>query len=91
MEPTLSAGDVVFVDQNAYASRRPNDGDVVVATHPQKPSIEIVKRVEFTDETGVYLVSDNQDATDVADSRRFGMIPFDLLIGQVTAAAPTLK
>ena len=87
MEPTLSPGDVVFVDPVAYATRRPVDGDIVVAQHPQQPDIEIVKRVEFTTDDGAYLLSDNTNATDAADSRRFGMVPFESIVGRVTATA----
>ena len=91
MEPTLSAGDVVFVDTRAYGSRPPDDGDVVVATHPHQPGTTIVKRVEFSDDAGAYLVSDNSEESNAADSRRFGVVPFDLIIGQVTATARVRK
>ena len=85
MEPTLSPGDVVFVDTDAYATSLPADGDVVVATHPHDADLEIVKRVEFTDDGGAYLKSDNLSEVDAADSRRFGLVPFDLILGRVTA------
>ena len=85
MEPTLSPGDVVFVDTGAYANSLPADGDVVVATHPNEANIEIVKRVEFTDAGGAYLKSDNLAESDAADSRRFGLVPFELILGRVTA------
>ena len=91
MEPTLSSGDVVFVDRASYTNQRPADGDIVVAKHPQQPEIEIIKRVRFTDGSGVYLVSDNTAEINAADSRRFGMVPFDLIIGQVTATAPASR
>lgn len=87
MEPTLSPGDVVFVDHHSYSNRRPEDGDVVVAQHPVQTNVEIVKRVEFSDDSGVYLTSDNRDEADASDSRRFGMVPFELIIGRVTATA----
>ncbi len=87
MEPTLAAGEIVFIDHRAYDNHRPNNGDVVVAIHPQQPGIEIVKRVEFTDDIGAYLVSDNRSETNAADSRRFGVVPFELIIGRVTATA----
>jgi nickel-type superoxide dismutase maturation protease len=84
MEPTLHADEVIFVDVRAYLSTSPAPGDVVVARHPQQPSIEIVKRVEFTD-GGVYLRSDNVDATNAADSRRFGLVPLDHVVGRVSS------
>ena len=91
MEPSLFDGDVVFVDADAYRSGAPEDLDIVVAYHPQKPSLEIIKRVEFTTEDGAYLVGDNSDAEGASDSRRFGIVAFDQVIGKVTAVAPSKK
>jgi signal peptidase I len=84
MEPTLRAGEVIFVDVRAYASTPPAPDDIVVARHPQQSAIEIVKRVEFVDD-GVYLRSDNVDATNAADSRRFGLVPLDHVVGRVSS------
>ncbi len=81
MTPTLLDGEVVLVDRNV--SGLPDDGAVVVVRHPQQPTIEIVKRIEFTDDTGMYLRSDNADEPEAADSRRFGMVPVDHLVGHV--------
>ncbi len=72
MEPGLRDGQVVFVDKRAYLSGPPNDGDIVVAHHPDA-DVEIIKRVEFVDE-GVYLRSDNHSESDAQDSRSFGMV-----------------
>ena len=85
MEPTLFEGDVVFVDTNAFAGAMPAEFDVVVALHPQQPGLEIIKRVEFVDENGAYLRSDNTETIDASDSRRFGLVPADRLIGTVIA------
>jgi len=84
MEPTLHAGEVIFVDTNAYTRTPPAPGDIVVARHPQQPAIEIVKRVEFTD-GGVYLRSDNADESNASDSRRFGLVPLDHVLGRVSS------
>lgn len=91
MEPTLFEGDVVFVDTAAYRSGAPADLDVVVAQHPADLSLDIIKRVEFTDDGGVYLTSDNPTAEGASDSRRFGMIPLNQVIGKVTAVSPAKK
>ena len=88
MEPLLFEGDVVFVDTSAYLDAPPRDLDVVVAQHPSTPTIDIVKRVEFSTDEGVYLRSDNPDAEGVSDSRQFGVVPFDLVIGKVAAVSP---
>ena len=85
MEPTLHAGQVVFVNAKAYVDARPAGLDIVVAHHPQRPNVEIIKRVEFTTDEGAYLKSDNAAAKDVEDSRRFGVVPFELISGRVVA------
>ena len=83
MEPTLAAGDVVFVDVTSIERSLLNDLDVVVARHPQQPNVEIVKRVSFIESNGVYLLSDNAEDPTAADSRRFGLVPMDNLVGRV--------
>lgn len=85
MEPTLAAGQIVFVDPQGYTSAVPADLDIVVAHHPHRGDIELVKRVEFTTDEGAYLVSDNAAAADVEDSRRFGVVPFELITGRVVS------
>lgn len=85
MEPTLTAGQVVFVDSRSYVSVAPTDLDVVVAKHPHRGDVEVIKRVEFTTDEGAYLVSDNVTAVDAEDSRRFGVVPFELISGRVVS------
>jgi len=78
MTPTLSEGQFVLYEPGAAFVA----GDVVVAKHPSQP-IEIVKRVASVDPRGlVELASDNQSAG--TDSRTFGRIDVDAVIGTVT-------
>ncbi len=78
MEPTLAEGQYVLYEPGAVAAV----GDVVVASHPSQ-SIEIVKRVASVDPVGVVeLASDNEAAG--TDSRSFGRIDVDRVIGRVT-------
>ncbi len=84
MEPTLSAGDVVLVKMSVT----PMVGDVVIAQHPHS-GIEIIKRVESISETGVFVRSDNPDDLDVSDSRIFGELSPDLVVGTVVARVPS--
>lgn len=91
MEPRLFEGDVVFVDTTAYQSHPPDDLDVVVARHPSNSSLDLIKRVEFTTDDGVYLISDNRHAEGASDSRRFGLVPLNHVIGKVTAVSPGKK
>jgi len=82
MYPLLRDGDEVAVDLSAFASREPAVGDVVLARHPFKTGIEIIKRiVEVTDEGRLVLHGD--DALESQDSRGFGPVSRDLVLGLV--------
>lgn len=85
MEPTLVAGDVLFIDRSAYRTHTPTPGHVVVLDHPSQPGLRIVKRVEKIDPDGrCRLLSDNL-SVEGADSRSFGSVPPSDLLGRVTA------
>jgi signal peptidase I len=45
MYPTLAPGERVLFDALAYRAERPRRGDVVLARHPERPSMKLVKRV----------------------------------------------
>ncbi len=45
MHPTLSPGERVLFDRLAYRRGPPRRGDVVLASHPARPRLRIVKRV----------------------------------------------
>ena len=45
MSPTLSPGEYVLYDRLAYRLAPPRPGDVVLASHPARPRMRIVKRV----------------------------------------------
>lgn len=87
MSPLLSDGDVVFVDTRAYTTALPQVGELVVALHPYQRDLQIIKRVaDVTDDRRVFLQSDNP--SEGTDSRSFGAIPYDRLLGRVTARIP---
>ncbi|MFV0260256.1 MAG: nickel-type superoxide dismutase maturation protease [Acidimicrobiales bacterium] len=78
MEPTLRAGEQVLVNDRAPARR----GDVIVARHPERPDLVVVKRVaEVGDDGRITLVSDNPAAG--TDSRRWGPVAGDAALGRV--------
>ena len=52
MEPTLSAGDWLLVDPDAYARRRPVAGELVLAPDPREDERLLIKRVESVDRSG---------------------------------------
>ena len=84
MEPALRPGDWLLVRR----TRRIRPGQIVVARHPGRPDMLLVKRasrlVKGDGEVGVgwWLESDNPDAGAV-DSRRFGPVPGPLIEGRV--------
>jgi signal peptidase I len=45
MSPVLRNGDRVLFDRLAYVRGRPRCGDIVLAVHPARPGIRIIKRV----------------------------------------------
>lgn len=83
MLPTLVPGDIVLVDQNAYQKSSPQIGEIVLAHHPYQQNLSIIKRIaDITPEGRLVLHSDNRKAG--SDSRQFGTISINRLIGKVT-------
>jgi nickel-type superoxide dismutase maturation protease len=78
MYPTLESGDAVLIDPQAFITT----GDIVVANHPYKQSIKIIKRVESIDPGGRYILKgDNPDGS--TDSRTYGTIAKGDIRGKV--------
>jgi nickel-type superoxide dismutase maturation protease len=76
MLPTLSHGDCVFINPRL----KPQIGDIVLARHPFKQSVNIIKRVgEITADGRFFLVGDN--APESTDSRSFGAIQAKDILG----------
>lgn len=68
MEPALRPGDWLLM----LRTRRVRPGQIVIARHPGKPDMLLVKRLARRLSDGTYwLMSDNEVAASV-DSRRFG-------------------
>jgi nickel-type superoxide dismutase maturation protease len=78
MEPALRPGDWLLVRR----TRRIRPGQVVVARHPGRAGIFLVKRAVRRSPGGWWLESDNPGAGAV-DSRAFGAVPASLVEGQV--------
>ncbi len=92
MAPTLTVGAVVMLDPQAYRQQMPQEHEIVVARHPRQHELQIVKRVaaviESPTESGtprtlLILASDN--ATAGSDSRTFGPVEQDLVMGKVVS------
>jgi nickel-type superoxide dismutase maturation protease len=80
MVPTLLHGDQLLVHYGAEL--RP--GDVAVLRHPLQQDLLIVKRLTERREGGWWVLGDNLGAEGV-DSRSFGTVPEELLLGRVRA------
>ena len=86
MSPHLQAGDEVLVDPRAYQRNAPQPGDVVLAQHPYRRDMKLVKRVEAVldgDNDRYRLSGDNPGES--TDSRTFGNIPRADILGRVTS------
>ena len=80
MEPALRPGDCLLIRR----TRRIRPGQVVIARHPERPEMLLVKRAARQADEGWWLESDNPEAGAV-DSRRFGVVPGPLIEGRVLA------
>ncbi len=82
MSPTLREGDQILVDPNAFRARAPQEGEVVLARHPFRTDLLLVKRVLSVTEVGdLHLVGDNPSES--TDSRSWGVLPMERLEGRV--------
>ncbi|WP_433477607.1 nickel-type superoxide dismutase maturation protease [Spirillospora sp. CA-142024] len=81
MLPGLRPGDWLIVRTGV----RPAPGDLLVARHPERAELLIVKRAAYRAEGGWWLESDNQRAPGNRDSWDFGPVPDALVVGRVVA------
>jgi nickel-type superoxide dismutase maturation protease len=84
MEPALRPGDWLLVRRSMRPGRPPRirAGQLVIARHPDRPDLLLVKRAARPEAAGWWLESDNPRARAV-DSRSFGPVPPDLIEGRV--------
>ncbi len=82
MEPAFKSGDYVIINKLAYAFSTPSKGDVIVFNHPKEKNRFLIKRISLvTKSDELYVVGDNKNFSQ--DSRHFGSIKKDLIIGKV--------
>lgn len=78
MLPALKKDDLVLIDPSA----RIETGDIVLARHPFKQSVKIIKRIrEILPGERYFLVGDNPSES--TDSRSFGAISAKDILGKV--------
>lgn len=77
MLPTLNDGDVVLIGSTADISL----GDIVVAQHPYKQSVKILKRVSEIDAEGRLLLT-GDNPSESTDSRTFGTVSLEYVYGK---------
>ena len=85
MEPTLASGDFVLVNRWSDRRRHLAQGDIVVVQDPEVPGRFLVKRIADVSASGAFVVGDN--AVLSRDSRAFGPVPTDLIVGRVWRTA----
>ena len=78
MSPTLNSGEAVLIDPRAKI----DVGDIVLADHPYKSTVTILKRVaEVNADGSIRLLGDND--VESTDSRTFGPVSIKSVIGRV--------
>ena len=83
MRPTLNPDDRVLVRRTSADTDTPPLGAVVVAWHPLRPGLRLIKRLQSVGHDGMILLGDNPSSS--TDSRQLGPIPPSALIGIVVA------
>jgi nickel-type superoxide dismutase maturation protease len=85
MEPALLPGDWLLVWRGLRRSAPPRirAGQLVIARHPARADLLLVKRATAHRPEGWWLESDNSAAAGVVDSRSFGPVPPGLIQGYV--------
>ncbi len=86
MSPDLDPGDYVIVNRWAYRTREPSIGDLVVLRDPEREGRYLCKRIADVPSSGVYSVRGDNEAVS-RDSRTFGPVPRDLIVGKVWLSA----
>ncbi len=84
MVPLLEPGDEVLVDTRAYRKTPPRPGDIVVARHPYRTDLLLIKRVAQVLDNG-YCALKGDNPSESTDSRTFGSLPPERILGRVTS------
>lgn len=77
MEPTVRNGEWWLVRRTSAV----HPGDVVMLRHPLRPHLTVVKRVDHRTSDGWWVSGDSLE--DSEDSRHFGAVANDLIVGRL--------
>jgi nickel-type superoxide dismutase maturation protease len=83
MVPALEPGERVLFDRLAYAVNGPCVGDIVLARHPARPGVRMIKRVAECQGLGrdeFWLLGDNAEGS--TDSRTLGAFRREDIVGR---------
>ena len=80
MAPVLEPNDEVLLDPRAV----PRVGDIVVARHPHRVDVRLIKQIKEFDEAGRAVLA-GVNPEESTDSRTLGGVPMELLVGRVTS------
>ena len=88
MEPTLARGDWVVIDRWTYRHRPPRPGEVVLLLVPGSDATTALKRVvaQGPRDDSWEVRGDNPEWS--LDSRTFGPLPADRILGRVALSFP---
>ena len=78
MLPTINAGDVVLLETAVKLAI----GDIVLAEHPYRKGVNILKRVTEIDLNGNLSLTGDK-ASESTDSRSFGAVSVKSIVGRV--------
>ena len=84
MQPLLQPGAEILINPYAYCKSAPQVNDIVVAIHPAKSHLEMVKRIVSIREDNTYFLQ-GDNLLYSTDSRDFGSVAFSLILGKVTS------
>jgi nickel-type superoxide dismutase maturation protease len=80
MEPTLKENQIVLASTLPYSFSKPKIGDIIALKDPRDEKI-LIKRITKIENKTYFVMGDNM--SDSTDSRQFGMIKRDQIIGKI--------
>ncbi len=88
MLPTLKDREIVFFKKYIKGKSLLKVGQIVIFYHPLK-NIKLIKRISYSSKNSVGVFGDNIEHSD--DSRKFGLINNEKVIGIVTSKLFSLR